>query len=179
MERGTKEKIATVATFVLLSALNGAAGARVLYSLLDGYFKKRDDANKRRMISEQAFRVMLSRLKKQGIVESGGWGIWRITKKGRAFARDGEEKRKAYEHIRRLSQTQKNTIVIFDVPEKRRKLRDYLRTELVDLGYEQLQKSVWIGAGPLPAAFMDFIKEKELLDTVHIFIIATKGTIKI
>lgn len=177
MEHKTKEKIAAGVLFALLAATNGAAGARVLYSLLGDYYKRRDSAEKQRIMSEASFRVALSRLKKQGIVESGGIGLWRITAKGRAIARSGEARSKAYEHIRELSKKQKDTIIIFDVPEKKRTLRDYLRFELVSLGYEQLQKSVWIGGGPLPEAFMDFVREKKLVDAMHIFIIAKKGTI--
>ena len=177
MEEETKEKITIAVSIVLLSAVNGAAGARVIYSLLGGYFKKRDRERKHRIMSEQAFRNVLSRLKKQGIVESAGWGLWRLTKKGRTSVLGAEARRKAYEKIREISKMRKDTIVIFDVPEKQGKLRDYLRAELVSLGYEQLQKSVWIGGGPLPEAFMGFIEEKKLLAMVHIFTITHKGTI--
>ena len=177
MERETKEKVSMAVGIILLSIVNGAAGARVIYSLLEEYFKKIDHEKKRRMISDSTFRTALSRLKKQGIVESAGWGLWRLTKKGRMSVVSAEERRKAYARICMASRERKDTIVIFDVPERRGKLRDYLRTELVALGYIQLQKSVWIGAGPLPEAFMEFIKEKELLPTIHIFTIARKGTI--
>ena len=177
MEERTKEKIGMVVGIILLSAVNGAAGARVIYGLLGRHFKKRETEKKKRMISEHAFRTALSRLKKQGIVESAGWGLWRLTKKGRMSVVSFEERRKAYAGTRAASRARKDTIVIFDVPETRGKLRDYLRAELASLGYEQLQKSVWIGAGPLPEAFMGFIQEKELLKTIHIFTIAQKGTV--
>ncbi len=177
MERRTKENLMMAVGTVLLGVLNGAAGARVIYSLLNERFKKYEKHSARRMLSERSFRAALSKLKKQGIVESGGWGLWRLTKKGSDLARDAEEKRISYERVRALSRTEKNTIVIFDVPESRRRLRDYLRIELVSLGYEQLQKSVWIGSGPLPEAFMGFVKEKKLEDTMHIFTIERKGTI--
>ena len=111
------------------------------------------------------------------MVESGGWGFWRITKKGRALKQSYDERRKAYAHVRECSAAHKDTIIIFDVPEIRRTLRDYLRAELTMLGYEQLQKSVWIGGGPLPEAFMEFVREKKLADDMHIFTIAKKGTI--
>ncbi|MDO8582752.1 MAG: hypothetical protein Q7R63_02040 [bacterium] len=178
MTQDTKEKVSVVVGLVLLSALNGAGATRVIYKLLGDHFKKREKEKKIKFMSEESFRVMLSRLKKQGIVESGGRGIWRLTSKGHAQVRSGEEKRKAYEQTRIKSQTKKDTIIIFDVPELRRTLRDYLRAELVALGYEQLQKSVWIGGGPLPEAFMGFVREKKLTDTMHIFTIEKKGTVE-
>ncbi len=177
MEQRTKEKIGMVVGIILLSAVNGAAGARVIYSLLGEHFKKRNREKKQRMISEAAFRTALSRLKKQGIVEGAGWGLWQLTKKGREVTHSEKEKRMAYERIRHISQSKKDTIIIFDVPEKKRKMRDYLRFELVSLGYAQLQKSVWIGGGPLPKEFMEFVREKKLIDTMHIFTIAKAGTV--
>lgn len=35
-------------------------------------------------------------------------------------------------------------VVIFDIPEKNKKLRNYFREVLVGLGFEKLQNSVWI-----------------------------------
>ncbi len=35
-------------------------------------------------------------------------------------------------------------VVIFDIPEKRRKSRDQMRTTLQSIGFEQLQRSVWV-----------------------------------
>lgn len=179
MERKTKEKIAIGVALTLLAMVNGAAGARVLHSLLRDWYKKRDAENKMRMMSERSFRTALCRLKKQGIVESGGYGLWHLTTKGRALAQNYKSRQKDYERTRELSRARKDTVVIFDVPENRRTVRDYLRIELVSLGYEQLQKSVWIGGGPLPEAFMEFVLDKKLVDFMHIFTIVKKGTIAV
>lgn len=53
-------------------------------------------------------------------------------------------------------------LVIFDVPERIRGRRNFLRKELSDFGFHQLQKSVWVMPYPLPAAFSEFIGELEL-----------------
>ena len=45
--------------------------------------------------------------------------------------------------------------MIFDVPEKMRGKRDFLRKELRDFGFYQLQKSVWVYPYPLPQNFFD------------------------
>jgi len=50
-------------------------------------------------------------------------------------------------------------ILIFDIPENQRRKRDILRTKLTDLGFHQLQKSVWITPYPLPDAFTEFLSE--------------------
>jgi CRISPR/Cas system-associated endoribonuclease Cas2 len=43
--------------------------------------------------------------------------------------------------------------VLFDIPEKRRKIRNWLRDQLKEWDFELVQKSVWIGKGPLPKEF--------------------------
>ena len=46
-------------------------------------------------------------------------------------------------------------MIIFDVPEKKRRYRDYLRQMLKTLGFKELQKSTWVTPYPIP----DFLKE--------------------
>lgn len=46
-------------------------------------------------------------------------------------------------------------IVTFDIPERWRNARDYLRTLLKGLGFHELHKSVWITPYPIP----DFLRE--------------------
>lgn len=60
-------------------------------------------------------------------------------------------------------------IIIFDVPENRRKERDFLRSRLRWLGFKELQKSVW--------AFPYDIK-KEIEDLLTICDFGTKGDIR-
>lgn len=49
-------------------------------------------------------------------------------------------------------------IIIFDIPEKYRKMRDELRAHLEILNFFQLQKSVWVHPLPIPKDFFtDFI----------------------
>ncbi len=177
MQQQTKENIQLVVGIVLLSALNGAAGARVIYGLIREHYKKRETENRRKIMSEATFYSVLTRLKKQGIVENTERGVWRLTVRGKRVADAHITKRDAYADFIKNTKGRRDTIIIFDVPESRRKLRDYLRMEIVSLGYEQLQKSVWIGAGPLPEAFIGFLNEKKIIDTVHIFTIQEKGTI--
>lgn len=177
MEKRTKERLVMIAGLIVLSGLNGAAGARVLHRMLKKHMREQARIKDRDAISEESFRVMLSRLKAQGIMENDTKGLWHMTKKGLGIVRHAEIKEKEYDRARERSRLKKDTIIIFDVPEHKRTLRGYLRIELISLGYKQLQKSVWIGGGPLPGAFMDFIKEAKLADTVHIFTIAKRGTV--
>jgi DNA-binding transcriptional regulator PaaX len=53
-------------------------------------------------------------------------------------------------------------VLIFDIPEKYRKRRDFLRRKLKELGLKQLQLSVWVTPYPLPKSFSWLLKEMNL-----------------
>ncbi len=180
MKKITAQQTLTVAILIALVACTGGAGiGRALYIEAKRRIKKKIKDHERAEVKESIFRATLSRLKRQGLVENTSWGVWGITNAGRRLLARYNEKPVGdfrAEFAKKHSGF-RDTIIIFDVPESRRKLRDYLRIELVALGYTQLQKSVWIGGGPLPEEFMHFLKKSELLNTVHIFSIRERGTI--
>jgi DNA-binding transcriptional regulator PaaX len=160
-----------------LVVLNGAGMANVLYRIIKKEINKRDKESAKHELREATFRTMLTRLKKQGLIENPSRGLWRATKKAMGIYHAISEKDAAYKKFLAEHGKKRDTIVIFDVPKKKGKARNYLRTELLALGYELLQKSVWIGGGPLPEEFLGYLKEKDLLSTVHIFTIEKRGTI--
>ena len=178
MKRHTNGEL--TAAYIVLAALaviGGPGMARAIYKTAAKEWAKRAKVRARKELKDAAFRTTLSRLKAQGLVESAGYGMWTLTRKGRQAIAAPEEKDQRYAKFRKDGAGKRDTIVIFDVPEEKRKLRDYLRVELVSLGYEQLQKSVWIGSGPLPEEFMRQIEQWDIRKTVHIFSIRERGTI--
>jgi len=60
-------------------------------------------------------------------------------------------------------------VVIFDIPEKEKRWREWLRNELLLLQYKVLQKSVYIGKAPLPKSFYQEISDADLEDNVFVF----------
>lgn len=50
-------------------------------------------------------------------------------------------------------------LVIFDIPEKNRKVRDTLRRRLKEWGFVQWQKSVWVGKKPLANHLRELVKK--------------------
>ena len=72
-------------------------------------------------------------------------------------------------------------ILIFDIPEKQKYKRNFLRQKLIELGFYQLQKSVWITPFPLPTAFSDFlstIKVHPFLYSITVEKINREGELK-
>lgn len=116
---------------------------------------------------ETTVRVVLSRLKRRGLVENQS-GLWRITKKGTMYLSN-----KLFHqprHIsRQMNKKPKNMIVAFDIPERYRKERDWLRIELRNLGFEMLQRSVWFGPTPFPEDLIHRFKELRILSFIKFF----------
>ena len=69
-------------------------------------------------------------------------------------------------------------IVSFDVPEKEKRKRGWLRSTLKNLGFRMLQKSVWIGKVKIPEAYLEDLKRLRLLSYIEIFAISKRGTIR-
>lgn len=132
----------------------------------------------------QRFYSLLNKLKNQGLVEKHSRDkektIWQLTKKGLgklAFLKkektSGVAKPSDYE-----SEKGNNIkIIIFDIPEKERKKRDWLREVISAMGFSLLQRSVWIGKCKVSERFLGDLKKLDLLSYVHIFEISKTGTI--
>jgi CRISPR-associated endonuclease Cas2 len=65
----------------------------------------------------------------------------------------------------------KYRLVIFDIPEKKNKIRAWLRQELYSLNFSQLQKSVFIGKYPLPDEIIREVKKAGISDCVNYLLV--------
>lgn len=124
--------------------------------------------------SKPTFSSLLHRLKKEGLVSKTGKGVnskWSLTQ-------IGKNKLKHYQNlIEPLKPDGIPRLVMYDIPESDRRKRDWIRNELVASGYEQLQKSVWLGYVPLTEDFVRSVKDLGLKDKIHIVSINKKGTL--
>jgi len=66
----------------------------------------------------------------------------------------------------------KNLIVVYDIPDGKRKERDWFRRHLQKFGYILVQKSVWFGPSPLPKDFLDYVESIGLLKQPKTFKLA-------
>lgn len=122
---------------------------------------------------------ILSRLCGEGLVARDGakkTSVWRITTKGKTRLRL-QEKSTGRTFVLPESDGVVR-LVVFDVPERQRKKRDWLRAELVACDFRSLQRSVWIGTRPLPEEFIKQIDEYALSPYVHIVSVGKQGTLK-
>jgi DNA-binding transcriptional regulator PaaX len=93
----------------------------------------------------QGMKRSLGRLISHGYIEfriEHGKKRLRLTQKGEKYAALMGEGKLAPKKPKRWDH--KWRILIFDIPEKRRKIRDGIRSTLMNLGFHRLQDSVWV-----------------------------------
>jgi len=122
----------------LVGMIGLLAVAPNVIQLVGLYQKYRKKYKQRYYINER-----LEKLVKDGfiiVVNDDGEKKLELTAKGENFL----EKGRLLAELDNKKWDKKWRIVIFDIWEKRRKVRDQLRMELIGLGFQKMQNSVWI-----------------------------------
>ncbi len=119
-------------------------------------------------IPDATMRVTLSRLKRKGYVDNKN-GIWQITKEGRAYIAKKISSFFPAHSKKIVSKQPKSIIISFDIPEAHKSRRDWLRIELLRLGFEMLQRSVWLGPAPISKEFADSLSKLQILQYMKFF----------
>ena len=156
----------------------GYSGTALMRKLLSRNWRGRSP-------SRASFSSILTKMRKQGLVVRGGSRHdpkWNITHAGRRTLVEYRIKADAMEERMPLFSKSKDDgitrIVTFDIPERERKKRDILRDCLREVGFRQLQKSVWIGTAPIPEDFIHHLKNRGIFRYTHIASINKTGTIE-
>jgi len=110
--------------------------------------------------SEAAIRASLYRMEKNGLIITINKGNRRISYKlsEKDMIRLLEGTKRVYEKVRRKWDG-KWRIIIYNIPENNRELRDKLRRELKWLGFGMLANSTWISPNPVEGILRKFINE--------------------
>ncbi len=119
---------------------------------------------------KRSFKATVNRLNKKGLIQKKSEG-WILSKDGMKFV---EEKNKDLKDflIKFPKNSPKNLIVMFDIPESRKKEREWFRWHLKQGQYLMIQQSVWVGPSPLPKKFIEYLKEIKLENNIKTFKLA-------
>ncbi len=131
---------------------------------------------------EKRFYILLAKMRRDGFIKKekfDGKNFWELTKKGlKHFEKiPGFPKIILPERKYKKEKSNDLTLVVFDIPEKEKYKRAWLRKYLVELGFEMLQKSVWIGKYQVPEDFIYDLKGLEILDNMHILKVHKTGSL--
>jgi CRISPR-associated endonuclease Cas2 len=145
---------------ILKTVSNYPGGYRTIYSILyeNGFHNKG---------SKTSIKGTLSRLKKNGLLSNKN-KTWRITSLGKEMLLQKNSAIIYFIPKKPKTKQIKTTMVIFDIPEKKRKYRDWLRYELIEFGFELIQKSVWFGP-TLSKEFIIYLQKEKLLQYIKFF----------
>ena len=128
--------------------------------------EKKPGSKKKVSFKKMTIRQSLRRLENYGFIERKE-SKYELTMKGAKLVR----------YILNIKKSQKKLwdkkyrVVIFDIPEKKRRVRDWLRQELNLLGYQKLQNSVFIGKLPLPSEVIEEIKKEKISNCVNYLLV--------
>lgn len=133
----------------------------------------------------QRFYTMLCRLKKDDLIRKTIFynkPFIALTSKGRRHLSVLKKKREnAFPKSTYDQYSAKNkrfTIAAFDIPESERRKRAWLRSALRNLGFQCIQKSVWIGKVKIPEPFLNDLKSLRLVEYIEIFEISKAGSLQ-
>ncbi len=118
----------------------------------------------------------LSILKKKNLITKNSRGEYFITSRGKIFLEEGRYFLNKFETTKNEN-LPKNLLIVYDIPENKKKEREWFRRHLKKFYFKMIQKSVWVGPSPLPKEFSDYLKEIKLKDNLKIFKLA-KGYYK-
>lgn len=133
---------------------------------------------------EQRFYAFFNTLKRQGLIEKqkkeGRQSFWKITRQGLERLSVIREKKK-FSPRSALYEPEKGStvrVVIFDVPERERHKRVWLRAALLAMGFSFCQQSVWVGKSKIPKRFLEDLRDREMLSYVQIFEVTKEGSLE-
>ena len=131
----------------------------------------------------EKFHDLLHRLRRDGMIvstQTDNIKKWRSTLKGVQKLDKLRKSRAALPEYHQYAKEKSANIIIvsFDVPERERHKREWLRSALYNLGFKMLQKSVLLGKVKIPQEFIQDIKQNKMIAYVEIFSVTKSGTIR-
>lgn len=120
-------------------------------------------------VNKRSVHAIVNRMEKNGLIKKENG--WSITSSGKNILDKKFSTIKRFfdlENFHKNKAKEKRLIVIFDIPEKKKKYRDWLRLELIGFGFTLIQKSVWLGPS-LPKEFVEYLNENGLLKHLRFF----------
>lgn len=183
---GTARTSQEVLVFLIGGSLGSKWGVGQGLRAVEQFRKERarkDPEGERMRIEDQRNRQLIQMLKRDELIassRSGRSATYSITKKGERWLdeRLNGELREMPRGVYTKDSYDRVTIFTYDIPHHKRKMRDWLRGELIGIGLRMLQKSVFIGKVKIPEEMIKDLIRLELIDHVEIFEVTKRGTLR-
>jgi phenylacetic acid degradation operon negative regulatory protein len=125
--------------------------------------------------SANAIRLGLSRMSKQGVFSirrAGRCSYYSLSEKGMKWMEQGRVRAFEVEH---KQWNGKWRLVVYNIPERLRVLRDKLRGKLHSLGFAKLSTSLWVAPHDLRTEIDQYIKDRGMIGYVETFVADYSG----
>ncbi|OGI78592.1 hypothetical protein A3C57_00845 [Candidatus Nomurabacteria bacterium RIFCSPHIGHO2_02_FULL_33_12] len=116
---------------------------------------------KRRSLNNKSFNSNLHRLQNKGLIK--------LDNKNILINKEYLGLHTKFKNIEAKPTGESKILVLFDIPEKKRKIRDWIRLQLKLWDFKMIQQSVWMGNGPLPKEFGDHLNLLGVKNCVKVF----------
>ena len=170
---------------VILSSGYGASYGKLRYEL-----SKKQALRARKSIerefqkrAKQRYYNLIYKLKRDNLIKEtvrGNKKVFALTKMGKtklSLLKERNSKKLPGTSYPK-EESNKLVIVAFDIPEKEKRKREWLRACLRNLGLKMVQKSVWTGKIKIPKGLVDDLFKLKLIDFVEIFEISKTGSLE-
>ena len=135
--------------------------------------------NELAQLERQKYHNIIYWLKTDGLIESRHNGLGLTAKGKKRLVKLLKRKQTALPAKRYSEESEKKiTIVAFDIPERERRKRDWLRGALRNIGLQMIQKSLWLGKKKIPRDFLEDLRKLGMLEWIEIFEISQFGTLR-
>ena len=116
-------------------------------------------------INKNTLRTNLRRLKEKGLItKNPKQKVFVLTQEGKKIIMQVENRLAIFQR----PWDGKLRLVFFDIPEKKKLWRNWLRSELINLRFQKIQESVYAGKYPLPQSFYEEINQQGINECVFI-----------
>lgn len=149
----------------IIAFLLSARSTRIYRQILWSRVRERQ-----KNFSHKAFNQHIYRLRKKGIIESKGKNIYVCEADLIKFVVANNAVMKNV-----FPKGPEKVLISFDIPETKKKVRDWLRNQIKYWEFEMIHKSLWLGKGPLPKEFNNRLKLLNIDKNVRIFKVAKRG----
>lgn len=161
----------------VLSAGYGAGSSKIDYEYQQLRKSRKDREFQARIVEDRKnkLRAYISKMKHDGLIKESN-NKFTISDKGKVKL---GKLRNSLPERHYNSDTQINPIIIsFDIPERFRRKRDWLREVVKNLGFKMVHQSVWIGNVKIPKDFIFDLENLKILEFIEIFEISRTGSLK-
>ncbi len=160
----------TIGDLVFIFSLPyGTSFSKMRYLLANrDRFKKSDNNNEKKR-----FQDLMYHLRRDGLIDESKRKLI-LTLKGKKFL--NRKKFTTFSYKKESDNIIK--IIIFDIPESQRRKRVWLRQAIKTMGFQMIQKSVWLGKVKIPEEFLNDLKNMNLMNYIEIIGITKIGTLK-